>query len=318
MKRSLLILVLGIVLILPCCNNSDKKEEIYVLHAGSLSIPFREMAEKFMDRYPNTVVKLEAHGSRTCARQISDLNRRADVMGSADSAVIRNLLIPDFAEFCIDFATNEMAIMYNKKSKYSDTINSNNWYEILLKPDIQYGHSDPSSDPCGYRTILTWQLAEKYYKVPGLFEKLTKKMSKKNIRSKEVDLIAMLETYELDYIFIYRSVAEQHNSKYVLLPDEVNLKSKNLAEFYRTASIKISGKKPDEWINKRGAPMIYGITLPKNAKNPEWAAKFIEFILSKDGQKIMAKNGQPGIIPPRVDFYEKLPEALKRFFKNEI
>ncbi len=60
-------------------------------------------------------------------------------------------------------------------------IDAGNWHEILLRPDVQYGHSDPNSDPCGYRSLLTWQLAEKYYKienlvyrqgaVPGLIEK---------------------------------------------------------------------------------------------------------------------------------------------------
>ena len=95
---------------------SGVEQEIYILHAGSLSVPFKEMAAEFKKKNPNYSVKLEAHGSRTCARQITDLGRAVDVMASADSTVIRNLLMPDFADFCIDFTTNEMAIMYNKKS----------------------------------------------------------------------------------------------------------------------------------------------------------------------------------------------------------
>lgn len=291
-----------------------KKSEILVLHAGSLSIPFKQMAKAFMQKYPDLIVRLEGHGSRTCARQITDLNRQVDVMGSADSAVIQNLLMPEYADFCIDFASNEMVILYSEKSKYADTINSDNWYEILLKPGVQYGHSDPNADPCGYRSVLTWQLAEKYYKKENLFNRLTKKMPKKNIRPKEVDLIAMLEAGELDYIFIYRSVAEQHHTQYVILPEKINLKSSAFGDFYRTASLKITGKKPGEWIEKRGAPMVYGITLPKNAPNPEGGAKFIAFVLSKEGQVIMKKNGQPEIIPPLVDNKEKLPNALKKFF----
>jgi molybdate/tungstate transport system substrate-binding protein len=129
-----------------------------------------------------------------------------------------------------------------------------------------------------------------------------------------VDLIALLEAGELDYIFIYRSVAEQHKAHFVILPDEVNLKSAALAGFYREASIKISGKKPGEWIEKKGAPMVYGITLPKNAKNPRWGARFIAFVLSEAGREIMAKNGQPEIIPPIVDNKDKLPEELKKYF----
>lgn len=317
------ILVIVILVFFSFCSPSGKESGetpgvIRVLHAGSLSIPFKEMAQDFMKKYPHYNVLLEGHGSRTCARQITDLKRQVEVMASADSAVIRNLLMPEYADFCIDFTTNEMAIMYMPKSQYADAIHADNWYEILLKPGVQYGHSDPNADPCGYRSILTWQLAEKYYKIKGLYNRLTEKMPAKNIRPKEVDLIALLEAGELDYIFIYRSVAEQHHSRYVILPDEINLKSAEWANFYQTASVKITGKKPGEWIQKHGAPMVYGITMPKNAPNPEGGIQFISFVLSEDGQKIMKKNGQPEIIPPLVDKREKLPLALKKFFKNEI
>jgi molybdate/tungstate transport system substrate-binding protein len=324
-KRNFILLMMFTALFfsVSCKNNEEtgapaekvKKTEIRVLHAGSLSIPFKQMANAFMEKHPEMTVLLEAHGSRTCARQITDLHRLVDVMGSADSAVIRNLLMPEHADFCIDFTTNEMAIMYTEKSKYADIIDSDNWYEILLKPDVEYGHSDPNADPCGYRSVLMWQLAEKHYKKENLYKRLTEKMPEKNIRPKETDLIAMLEAGELDYIFIYRSVAEQHHAKYVILPDEINLKSSDLADFYKTAVLKITGKKPGEWIEKKGAPMVYGITLPKNALNPEGGATFIDFVLSQEGREIMKKNGQPEIIPPRVDNKDKLPAVLKKYFK---
>ena len=297
-----------------------KTSEIRVVHAGSLSIPFKQIAAAFMKKHPEFEVLLEAYGSRTCARQITDLKRRIDVMASADSAVIQNLLIPQYADFRIDFTTNEMIIMHTPHSKYADTINAGNWFEILLKPGVQYGHSDPNADPCGYRTLLTWQLAEKYYKEENLYNRLREKMPRKNIRAKEVDLIALLETGELDYIFIYRSVAEQHKAKYVILPDEINLRSTNKADFYKTAVLNITGKKPGEWIEKRGAPMVYGITIPKNAPNPNGAAAFVAFVLGKQGQDIMKKNGQPEIIPPLVDQKDNLPEILKKTveFKENI
>jgi len=318
-KRIIFMPVVLIALMLFSCGSHENEPgkqtmEIHVLHAGSLSIPFKEMAGAFMKKYPGYKVLLEAHGSRTCARQITDLQRRVDVMGSADSAVIRNLLMPEYTDFCIDFTTNEMVIMYRAKSKFADTINGDNWFEILLKPGVEYGHSDPNADPCGYRSVLTWHLAETYYKVENLFIQLWEKMPKKNIRSKEVDLIALLEAGELDYIFIYRSVAEQHRGKYVILPDEINLKSPEHAEFYGTVSVKITGKKPGEWIEKKGAPMVYGITMPKNAPNPEGGIKFISFVLGKEGQEIMKKNGQPEIVPPRADNMDKLPDALRKLF----
>ena len=325
MTKIFSIIFVSMMLVLSiACGNAGKNEsgsettgksQIRIIHAGSLSIPFKELADAYMKKNPNVEILLEAHGSRTCARRIIDLHQEVDVMGSADSAVIRELLMPDFADFCIDFTTNEMVIMYTEKSKFSDTINSDNWFDILLKPEVEYGHSDPNADPCGYRALLAWQLAEKHYQKENLYNQLKEKMPEKNIRPKEVDLLAMLEAGELDYIFIYRSVAEQHNAKFVVLPDEVNLKTPELAEFYQNAKLNITGKAPGEWVEVKGEPMIYGITLLKNAPNPRGAIEFIAFVLGPEGQEIMKKNGQPELVPPRVDNKDKLPETLKMFFQ---
>ncbi|MBN1196204.1 MAG: tungstate ABC transporter substrate-binding protein WtpA [Candidatus Aminicenantes bacterium] len=288
---------------------------LHVFHAGSLSVPFREAATAFMAEHPGIDVRLEAHGSRTAARQISDLGRRAEVMASADSQVIRNLLIPDHADWCIDFATNEMVIMYRNDSRHGGEINADNWYRILLRKEVQYGHSDPNADPCGYRTLMTWQLAERYYaakdpQAVGLAGKLRTGMPQRNLRPKEVDLIALLEAGELDYIFIYRSVAEQHNAPFLALPDEINLKSPDHAQRYAAASVRLTGDAPGKWITMRGAPMVYGITLPRNAEHPELGEEFIVFLLGKEGRRIMSRNGQPPVLPPRVDHPERLPRKL--------
>ncbi len=316
MKKLVLLVFVAVLVVMTACGGGEKeKVKILVLHAGSLSIPFKDMAQAFMVKYPDVEVLLEAHGSRTAARQISDLNRQAEVMASADSEVIRNLLIPGHADFCIDFTTNEMVLMYTARSKGAGEISPDNWYKVLLRDDVQFGHSDPNADPCGYRAILTQKLAEIHYQEIGLYQQLKDKMPQKNIRPKEVDLLAMLEAGELDYIFIYRSVAEQHKAKYVVLPDEVNLKSPEFNDLYGSVSVQISGKQPGEFLEMKGAAMVYGITLPKNAQYPEWGERFIAFVLDAEGRDIMAKNGQPEIVPPRVGNRDTLPEGLKRFFE---
>ncbi len=278
----------------------DVKGDITVFHAGSLSIPFREMARVFMARYPQIKVYLEASGSRTCARKITDLHKPCDVMASADYTVIDNLLIPDHARWNIHFATNEMALMYRPGAPYSDVIDSSNWYDILLRQDVSYGHSDPNADPCGYRTLLVWQLAERHYRKNGLYRALMDNCPARNIRPKETDLIALLESGEIDYLFIYRSVCEQHKLPYVTLPDEINLKSSEFRAFYQQASVKITGRKPGEFITKHGKPMIYGLTICSDAPNPKAAELFTAFIIGPSGQEIMRRFGQPPISPPVV------------------
>jgi molybdate/tungstate transport system substrate-binding protein len=123
------------------------------------------------------------------------------------------------------------------------------------------------------------------------------------VRPKETDLLALLEAHAIDYLFIYRSVAQQHKLKYITLPPEISLKNKANNSYYRQASIKITGKKPGEFISKKGAAMVYGITIPQNAKspaNPKGAVAFVNFILSEEGKKIMKQNGQGVISPPVI------------------
>ncbi len=286
--------------------------QLMIFHAGSLSIPFKEMAQAFTAHNPGVEVLREAAGSRTCARKITDLKRRCDVMASADYTVIENLLIPEYAAWNISFATNEMAIMYRPDSKYAGEINGQNWYKILLRSDVEYGHSDPNADPCGYRSQLVWQLAEKYYQVPGLYEQLKKGCPLKNVRPKETDLIALLEAGQLDYLFIYKSVCMQHKMPFVTLPDQINLGSSKYAGFYKQASVKITGKQPGSLIEKRGKPMVYGITIPKNAPRRDLAVSFVAFLLGPDGRNIMRRNGQAPLHPAVVTGDRKqLPAALK-------
>ena len=176
------------------------------------------------------------------------------------------------------------------------------------------GRSDPDLDPCGYRTLMVFQLAEKHYKIPGLANKL--EVKDRYIRPKETDLLALLEFGEIDYLFIYRSVATQHGLNMILLPDQMNLKSSGFSETYNTATVRISGKRPGQLITCRGEPMIYSITIPKTVKNEEAAQSWIALLLSEKGREIMEINGQPCISPAKAEPINKLPDNLKPFCKE--
>ncbi|MFH1732702.1 MAG: tungstate ABC transporter substrate-binding protein WtpA [Planctomycetota bacterium] len=287
--------------------------DLIIFHAGSLSVPFKQIGEAFNKEHPRLRIMREAAGSRTCARKISDLGKLCDVMVSADHTVIDTLLIPEHADWNIKFASNEMSIVFHDKSRRSGEITTSNWYELLLREDVSFGRSDPNADPCGYRAALTIKLAEKYYAKEGLARKLLDK-DLRYIRPKEVDLLALLETGEIDYVFLYRSVAEQHGLKYLVLPDEINLKDPALAGLYGSVSVDVTGKEPGAAITKKGAPIIYGVTIPRNAPNSRAATAFVSFLLDKNGgMAIMAKNGQGSVVPAPCDTFDRLPDALRQF-----
>jgi molybdate/tungstate transport system substrate-binding protein len=315
MYTNILVMLLLVMFVFSCSasREHDAAGKLVVFHAGSLSVPMREIAEAFEREHPGVEVVCEAAGSRACARKITDLGRECDVMASADYTVIDELLIPGYATWNIKFAANEMALVYHGSSRMAGDIDPRNWYEILLRGDVAFGRSDPDMDPCGYRTVLTLELAETYYGIEGLAGRLLGKDTQ-YIRPKETDLLALLETGAIDYIFLYRSVAEQHGLEYLLLPDEINLERPEFAEQYAAASVEVSGREPGTTITKRGAPMVYGVTIPSNAPNRELAIEFVAFMLdSSKGLRIMERNGQPALVPSPTDTYGMIPERLRAF-----
>ncbi len=68
--------------------------------------------------------------------------------------------------------------------------------------------------------------------------------------------------------------------------------------------------------NFTGAPIVYGLTIPRNAPHPELAIDFVEFILSSDGQAIMENCGQPAIVPAVASDPEKVPEELRDYINH--
>ena len=302
-----------------CMSGQQKSDKIsgdlIIFHAGSLSVPFKEIAAEFNKLYPDVKVLMESAGSVASARKITDLNRPCDILASSDYGVIDNMLIPKYADWNIKFVSNELSIVYQEKSRLAGQISSKNWFDILMKKEVAYGRADPNADPCGYRTVMSLQLAEKYYKKPGLAKMISDK-DQNYIRPKEVDLIAILESGSIDYIFLYRSVAIQHHLKYITLPDEINLKNIDFAAQYATATLKINGKEPGKKEIIKGEPMVYSITMLRNAPNKPAAIKFLQFLLSREkGMKIMEKDGQSSVIPMATQNYDKLPKELKSFAK---
>ncbi len=290
MYKKIFLMVFGVIFL---TTSILAKTKLIVFHAGSLSVPFMKIEKAFEREHPDVDVQRVIGGSRKLARMIVDVGKYADVYASADYTLINNMLIPKFTNKNFKFASNEMVICYTNKNRFSKNINSDNWYKILMKKGVKFGHSDPNLDPCGYRTILLLKLAEKYYKIKGLFKKITSNKSKIIIRPKETDLTPLLQEGFIDYLFIYKSIAVQHHFKYISLPDKINLSNLKYNKFYSSVKVKLAGKKPGEFVYKKGKAIIYGITYLKNSKHPKLAEEFVKFVLNKNkGGKIIEECGQ--------------------------
>jgi molybdate/tungstate transport system substrate-binding protein len=309
---------------------AQQAKTLKVFHAGSLAVPLEEAEKQFETLHPNVDVQRESMGSIAAIRQVTDIGKRGDVVASADYTLIPSMMYPEYADWTVRFATNDLVLAYNpEKSKYADEITPDNWYEILRKDGVVFAFSNPNLDPCGYRAVMVFQLSELYYGDEKIFDELildntaitiseeedgtyliktpedmkpnTEKVS---IRPKSVELVALVEVGGLDYAFEYRSVAVQHNLSYVDLPAEIDLGNVIYEDFYNTVKV----QRADEEIIT-ASTIIYGITVPKNAENPELGLEFVKFVIGDAGQKIIEDTGQTPIVPPEGS--GNLPEELK-------
>ncbi len=298
---------------------AEPSGKLVIFHAGSLSVPFADMEKAFEAKYPQVDVQRESGGSTKLARMITELGKPADIMASADYEVIDKMLVPEFAKWNARFATNQIVLCYTPSSKYASEINDTNWAEILQRPDVVWGHSDPNLDPCGYRSLMAIQLAEKFSGQAGLYDKVLANRPEKNVRPKSVELISMMESGNMDYAFEYMSVAVQHGLKYVTFDDHINMGNYAMDPFYKTAVVKVTGKKPGEFVELKGSSITYGVTMLDGAANPEAAEAFLAYLLDeKGGLAILKAQGQPPLVPVNVatrEMHAALPASLGALVK---
>jgi molybdate/tungstate transport system substrate-binding protein len=329
----------------PTITPQPQRTTLIVFGAGSLIIPFDHIEKAFEARYPYIDVQAEYHGSIQVIRHATELHESIDVVATADASLIPMLMYamddPDtgipYANWYIRFASNSLAVAYTPQSKYAAEIDADNWATVLARPDIKVGIADPRFDPSGYRALMAFALAQSYYGKYTLFsdmfngkftspitifmdEDLTtitvpeivevKSNSNIVVRGASIQLIALLESGDLDYAFEYESVIRQHGLQMVHLPDAVNLGAENIdyskvqvsLDFQRFATVK-----PEF----RGERISYGITIPSNAPHPKEAALFIAFLLGPEGRALMEADHHPLFDPAVGDGYMNIPPELQ-------
>jgi len=348
-RRGIISLLLASLLIFTGCSEAEaKKSTLVVYEADSLMVPFAQIQKEFEQANPEINVEMEAHGSIQVVRQVTELGQDVDVVAVADNSLIPMLMYQTkmangrpYASWDIEPITGELVLAYNSKSKYANEINAGNWYQIISRPDVRLGLADPRMDSVGYRTLMALKLAESYYNydnimqdavgkyfsmpitaseqdgvstilVPELLEPTDSHMV---LRGAHMEIMALLESNDVDYTIDYKSTVLQDGLSYLELPPEINLGDSNYAQNYRNVVVKLDYQR-FATVNPvfQGLPIIYGMTIPNNAKNTAAAIKFIQFVLGPEGQKIFQNCNQPELIPPICDNVSALPGALKTLF----
>jgi molybdate/tungstate transport system substrate-binding protein len=259
---------------------------LLVMNAASITQPVRAVLDSFARR-TGSRYELEPGASLEIARRLTELHRTPDVVLLADPDVFPQLLMPQHVRWYALFARNRMVLAYIAGSRGAATIDAVNWRGVITQPGVEVGRADPNTDPSGYRALLTMRLAELHYRDRGLFARLLAAAPQRNVRPREADQVALLQTHELDYIWTYQNLAENDGLKFVKLPAEIDLGSPADSALYARAETHVAGKRPGDTIIVRGAPILFALSIPLQAEHPDLAARFVRYLLSAEGRRVM-------------------------------
>ena len=308
MPKSLLLLLLWTPYAL-----AAGKGNVSVLYAGSLgAVMERELGPAF-ERASGYHYQGEGQGSVAAARAIRDRLRQPDVFISADPAVNALLLGPangGFEDWYLTFASGELVLGYNPRSRFRDLFEQARagrlpWYEALARPGVRLGRTDPNLDPKGYRTLFLFQLAQQYYKRPGLAALLGPPANPEQIFP-EPELLIRMESGQLDAGIFYRHEVVAHGIPYIALPGEINQGDPRFAPLYATQTFTTS-----KGLRVTGTPVLFTVSILAHAGNREGAVAFVRFLCSPEGKAVLEKAGFRSA--PRLLYGDgsRLPAGLK-------
>lgn len=295
-------------------------QTVQVLYAGSLVNLMEKGIGPAFQKATGARYLGQGAGSVALANAIKDRTKFADVFISADPTVNASLMGPpngSWVSWYVLFARTSMVLGYNAHSKFAADFQkakagSLPWYQVLEEPGLRLGRTDPNLDPKGYHTLFLFDLAQGYYHLPDLGQKVLGADSNPAQIFPEETLVSRLQSGALDAGFFYLNEAVEQNIPYITLPDEINQSQPSLAATYARVSWTSS-----KGHTVKGSPILYTATTVSQSKYPAAAAAFIKYLLSADGQKIMQQHG---LLPSPVLYggsEAQMPASLHSLVKGQ-
>jgi molybdate/tungstate transport system substrate-binding protein len=245
---------------------------VNVLYAGSLVNLMERGIGPAFDKSTHGWFEGYAGGSNKLANEIKGELRQGDVFVSADPRVNDHLMGPpngSWVSWYVTFARSPLVIGYNPASRFAAALETQPWYDVLRRPGIRLGRTDPQLDPKGQLTIALLQQAEQIYRQPGLaLQVLGAPGNPAQVFPEEI-LVGRLQSGQLDAGFFYATETADLGIPPIALPPETTPSA------HYTATV------------LRGAP------------NPAGAAHFLAFLLGTEGSALMRQHGLE-VVPPAI------------------
>ena len=240
-----------------------------VLSAGSLQDLMQSQIGPAFEKATGYTLNNFSMGSTALASSIAGGTLRGDVFISASPAVNTSLEGSgngNWVSWYAQFASSPLVLGYDPGSKFAQALKTKPWYVVISEPGFLIGRTDPTTDPKGVLADEALDRAAAKHHLPEL-ETLATESSDV---FPETSLVGELQAGQLDAGFFYGVEASAADIKTVPL-----------------TGTSLSGK--------------YTITILNKAPHEAAAIAFVNFLLGKNGQKILAKNGVTSAKPEVTD-----------------
>lgn len=202
----------------------------------------------------------------------------------------------------LPIASTQIVLAYSPASKFAASLahaKGAEWTKIFRDPGFRLGRTDPNVDPQGQYVLYALQLAERFYKQPGLAKSVTGEDVNPSQIFAEPSLLARLQNGQIDATLGYESAVISQKLPYITLPAEINFSDPGKAkDWYSKAALTVTAKGVTKTIHP-GLLVFYAAALA-NAPNPKAAQGFVEFLAGKTGQAIFAEYGYGPATGPKI------------------
>ncbi len=247
---------------------------IEIFHADSLAGPMTALKKEFEAKNTDVVINLTSGVSKQLAERILK-GDACDVFASSSPAVIEQDLMTNKvagsnqngASWFVVFSANEMVVIVEKGNplgirKLADT----------ARPAVRFVRVTGEKDLATNRTIEFLRRAADLQGKPELAQQIVAAGIVDPSRPISVpDAVRAVREGKANAGVVYYSaaMAAQGQVEIIRFPTSVNM-----SEEIRNAA-----------------------SVPGTAKNPEEAIKFVRFLLTAEGQRILQETGQPPVVP---------------------
>jgi molybdate/tungstate transport system substrate-binding protein len=117
------------------------------------------------------------------------------------------------------------------------------------------------------------------------------------MRGNAAELAGLLSAGELDYIVEYESLARAQRFRFVELPPAINLGDPAFAAEYARARVTLRGTR--DTVVRQGAPILYGLSIPRDAPHPGVGIRFAQLLLGAEGRAMLRQGNVDALDQPR-------------------